>query len=230
MDLNNSFTIAGDVEEVWRFILAPENLAPCMPGAELVEVIDDRNWRGRVKVKFGPVALAFDGTIEVLEQDDLGHRLTLHGAGKDGRGRGAATTDVRVDLDAGVEPGTTRVSVVQDMTVSGQIAQFGRGMIADVTEAMTKQFAARLEAALLSQRTAPDEGVLPAAAAGSAAGAVTGDAGSAGVSTGLASPASAQAPSDNAVSGFRMIWLVCVSLLKSLRNLVPGARGRRGSA
>ncbi len=229
MDLNNSFTIAGDVEEVWRFILAPENLAPCMPGAELVEVIDDRNWRGRVKVKFGPVALAFDGTIEVLEQDDLGHRLTLHGAGKDGRGRGAATTDVRVDLDAGVEPGTTLVSVVQDMTVSGQIAQFGRGMIADVTAAMTKQFAARLEAALLSQRTAPEE-VLPAAAAGSAAGAVTADAGSTGVKTGPASPASAQAPSDNAVSGFRMIRLVCVSLLKSLRNLVPGARGTRGSA
>ena len=229
MDLNNSFTIAGDVEEVWRFILAPENLAPCMPGAELVEVIDDRNWRGRVKVKFGPVALVFDGTIEVLEQDDLGHRLTLHGAGKDGRGRGAATTDVRVDLDAGVEPGTTLVSVVQDMTVSGQIAQFGRGMMADVTAAMTKQFAARLEAALLSQRTAP-EGVLPAAAAGSATGAVTGDAGLTAVRTGRASPASAQASSDNAVSGFRMIWLVCVSLLKSLRNLVPGARGTRGSA
>jgi len=229
VDLNNSFTIAGDVEEVWRFILAPENLAPCMPGAELVEVIDERNWRGRVKVKFGPVALAFDGAIEVLEQDDQSHRLTLHGAGKDGRGRGAATTDVRVDLDAGVEPGTTLVSVVQDMTVSGQIAQFGRGMMADVTAAMTKQFAARLEDALLSQRSAP-EGVLPAAAAGSAAGADTGDAGPAGARTGLASPAAAPAPADNAVSGFRMIWLVCVSLLKSLRNLVPGAKGARGSA
>ncbi|MFC7510599.1 SRPBCC family protein [Streptomyces thermocarboxydus] len=117
-------------------------------GAELVETVDDKNWRGRLKIKFGPVAMAFEGTVEMVERDDAERRMMLRGAGKDQRGRGNASADIHVVVEPGPQPDTTSVSVFTDLKVSGQIAQFGRGMMQDVSEQMTKKFAHSLQARL----------------------------------------------------------------------------------
>lgn len=86
MQLQNSFVVSSPVDKAWDFFLDVENIVPCMPGAELVETVDDKNWRGRLKIKFGPVAMAFEGTVEMVERDDAERRMMLRGAGKDQRG------------------------------------------------------------------------------------------------------------------------------------------------
>ena len=155
MKLENSFVVSSPVDRAWEYLLDVENIAPCMPGAELTETIDERNWRGRLKIKFGPVAMAFEGKIEMVERDDVTRQLRLRGAGKDQRGRGSASADIHVAVEPGAEPDTTSVSVLSDLKVSGQIAQFGRSMIQDVSEQMTKKFADSLQTQL--QPPAPVE-------------------------------------------------------------------------
>jgi carbon monoxide dehydrogenase subunit G len=222
MELQNSFTVSGDPAQVWEYLLAVENLVPCMPGAELLETVDDTHWRGRLKIKFGPVALAFAGDVAMVERDDAGRRLRLQGAGKDKSGRGSATADIAVAVLAGAEPGTTTVEIVQDLKVAGQIASFGRGMIADVSKTMTKQFADRLEARLTAGRDVPAQVAGPAArpqgpeqVAATAAAPVA------------AAPRVVTPPEQDAgLSGFRIAWVILAGFTRRFGQLVTGRRKR----
>jgi len=94
MLIENEFTVATPVDELWAFLLDVERIAPCMPGAELTETIDERSWKGKVNVKFGPVALSFAGTVEMTERDDAAHRAVLHAKGMEQKGKGAAKATV----------------------------------------------------------------------------------------------------------------------------------------
>jgi carbon monoxide dehydrogenase subunit G len=110
--VQNSFTVTADPQTVWVHLLEVENLVPCKPGAELVETVDDTHWRGRLKIKFGPVALAFSGDVAMVERDDEPRRLRLTGAGKDNGGRGSASADVVVAVVPGARtPEETAVSI-----------------------------------------------------------------------------------------------------------------------
>jgi hypothetical protein len=228
MELRNSFTVSGEPEQVWAHLVEVENLVPCMPGAELVETVDDTHWRGRLKIKFGPVALAFSGDVEMVERDDEARSLRLTGAGKDKGGRGSASADVAVAVVPGPAVGTTTVDIVQDLKVSGQIASFGRGMIADVSKSMTKQFAGRLETQLLAGPEAVEE---PAAvASGPAAGphAVQQEAGApaprpAGTVAGPSAPRHSR-QDDGGLSGFRIVWVVLAGFARRFARLVTGRR------
>lgn len=148
MQLNNQFSVSADPAQVWDHLQDVENLVPCMPGAQLLETVDDSSWKGKMQVKLGPVALNFQGVVERTFVDDEQRTMRLRGSGKDQKGKGAATADVEVRVTPG--EGETRVTVVQDLRIQGQIAQFGRGMMQDISSQMTDQFASCLERTLLT--------------------------------------------------------------------------------
>jgi carbon monoxide dehydrogenase subunit G len=137
--LENSFEVAASIDEVWPYLLDVEKVVVCMPGAELTETIDEDNYKGRIKIRLGPVSLAFAGTVTVAERDDAQHRVVLKGSGMEQRGKGRAS--VSVTATAEESPGGTNVQIVQDLQIQGQIASMSRGMMNDVTAKLTKQFA-----------------------------------------------------------------------------------------
>jgi carbon monoxide dehydrogenase subunit G len=218
MELQNSFTVTADPQTVWAHLLEVENLVPCMPGAELVETVDDTHWRGKLKIKFGPVALAFSGDVAMVERDDEQRRLRLTGAGKDKGGRGSASADVLVAVVPGPAQGSSTVEIVQDLKVGGQIASFGRGMIADVSKTMTKQFADRLEARLTAdQEPIATGGPAPLHAAGARAAAATA----------LRMPPPREVHGDGAaLSGFRIVWVVLAGFARRIGRRLTGRRAQ----
>src|SRR5262245_19989362 len=131
MLITNDFEVTAPVEQVWRYLLDVPRMAPNLPGTELTEIIDDDRYRGRVSVRLGPVSLRFVGLARITERDEAGHRVVLDAAGAEERGKGQASMLLTATL-AKSDNGT-RVTVVQDLRIAGAAAQFGRGMITDVT-------------------------------------------------------------------------------------------------
>ena len=121
-----------------------------MPGGQLTDVVDDDNFKGKVAVKLGPVSLSFAGTVKVTERDDAEHRIVLKAQGMEQRGKGSASAVVTAWAEA--RDGGTQVKYSQDITVTGAVAQFSRGMMQDVSGRLTKQFADCLNASLSSEQ------------------------------------------------------------------------------
>jgi len=144
MLIENAFDVSAPIDHVWSHLLDVEKVVPCMPGAELTETIDDRNWKGKVTIKLGPVSLAFAGKVTMEELDEAGHRAVLKASGMEQRGKGAASATITSTLEEA--PEGTRVKIVQDLRVSGQAAQFSRGMMQDVSNRLTREFADCLQA------------------------------------------------------------------------------------
>ncbi|MGH2540326.1 MAG: SRPBCC family protein [Actinomycetota bacterium] len=145
MLIENEFTVATPVDELWAFLLDVERIAPCMPGAELTETIDERNFKGKVNMKFGPVALSFAGTVEMTERDDAAHRAVLHARGMEQKGKGAANATVTSWLEPATE-GQTTVKMTADIALTGAAAQLSRGLLPEISKKLTQQFADCLEA------------------------------------------------------------------------------------
>ncbi|GAA3456936.1 SRPBCC family protein [Dactylosporangium matsuzakiense] len=138
MQLENSFTVPVPVDQAWAVLLDIERIAPCMPGATLTAVEGD-DFTGTVKVKLGPVSLTFKGTGKFVERDEAAHRVVISANGADSRGGGTARATVTATLaGAGDE---TQVNVSTDLDVTGKAAQFGRGLIGDVSGRLIGQFA-----------------------------------------------------------------------------------------
>jgi carbon monoxide dehydrogenase subunit G len=148
--IEDSFTVKTPVDEMWAVLHDVEQLAPCLPGAELTEVVDDKTWKGKVHVKFGPVQMAFSGTVVMDERDDVAHRAKLSAKGTEQRGKGAATAKVESWLEPAGDEGTT-VHIKSDITITGAAAQLSRGLLPEVSKLLTKQFAACLEAKFQEQ-------------------------------------------------------------------------------
>ena len=135
MLIENEFTVATPVDDLWAYLLDVERIAPCMPGAELTETVDDRHWKGKVNVKFGPVALSFAGTVEMTERDDEAHRAVLRAKGMEQKGKGAANATVTSWLEPAAD-GETTVKMTADIALTGAAAQLSRGAAArDLEEA-----------------------------------------------------------------------------------------------
>jgi len=147
MKIEDQFRVDVPIEEAWRVLLDVERIAPCMPGAQLQEIEGDE-YRGVVKVKVGPITAQYKGAARILEADEDARRIVLKGEGRDTRGQGNASATVTVLL---AEDGTgTQVSVDTDLNVTGKVAQFGRGVMADVSSKLLGQFVACLESNVLS--------------------------------------------------------------------------------
>jgi len=138
MELEHEFTVPVPAEEAWRVLLDIERVAPCMPGATL-EAVEGEEFRGRVKVKVGPIQVTYTGTARFIEKDDTKHRAVIEARGKEARGSGTATMTVTAQLHA--QNGSTRVMAVTDLAITGRPAQFGRGVLAEVGGKIIGQFA-----------------------------------------------------------------------------------------
>ena len=153
MELHNSFTVAADIETAWLVLLDVPRIAPCMPGAELTEVVDDHHFRGTAKLRVGPVQLSFAGEAELLDVDPASHTARLSAGGNDSKGRGAAQADVTFALVD--EGGHTRVDIATDLKLSGAVAQYGRaaGLINELAAQIIADFANNLEGQLSAAAT-----------------------------------------------------------------------------
>jgi len=144
MLIKNEFEVAEPVETVWQFFENIPQVAACLPGAELTEDLGDDRYKGKVAVRMGPVRLQFAGTADITERDEAAKRVVVHASGADERGRGQASMAVTATL-ARTGRGTTKVGVVQDLQLSGAAAQYGRGMISDVSAVLMRDFAANMQ-------------------------------------------------------------------------------------
>ena len=153
MELTNDFEVLAPIERVWAIFNDIERITPCLPGAQLLEVEGDE-FRGVVKVKVGPITAQYQGPAVFVERDAAAHRVVIRGEGRDTRGSGNASADITAQLQA--TEGGTRVTVGTDLKVTGKAAQFGRGVMADVSKKLMGQFAENL-----SDLIASDVGELP---------------------------------------------------------------------
>lgn len=142
MKIEDSFRVDVGVDEAWKVLLDVERIAPCMPGAQLTEVEGDE-YRGTVKVKVGPITAQYKGAAEIVEADEAGHRVVLKAAGRDTRGQGNASATVTATLAP--DGDGTIVHIDTDLNITGKVAQFGRGVLADVSSKLMGQFVENLE-------------------------------------------------------------------------------------
>jgi carbon monoxide dehydrogenase subunit G len=154
--IENEFTSPAPVDHLWAHLLNVERVAPCMPGAELTETIDDRNWKGKVLMKLGPVSLSFAGSVSMDERDDVGHRVVLHAKGMEQKGKGAANAVVTSWLEPG--DGVTTVKMHADITLTGAVAQLSRGLLPDISKKLTQQFADCLQTSMAASEAADAPG------------------------------------------------------------------------
>ncbi|GAA1678121.1 SRPBCC family protein [Fodinicola feengrottensis] len=152
MELEHEFSVPAPIDVVWKALTDPEKVAPCMPGATLTEV-DGKSFAGNVKVKLGPISLLYKGTGEFVEIDDAAHKAVIKASGKDSKGNGTAAATITVTL---TEDGkATKATSTTDLNVTGRPAQFGRGLIKDVSDRLLGQFADALAKRLGDEPAAP---------------------------------------------------------------------------
>jgi carbon monoxide dehydrogenase subunit G len=146
VELNNEFRVAVPAAKTWQVLTDVERVAPCIPGAQLLSVEGD-DFTGAVKVKVGPITVSYSGDASFQEKDEAAKRVVIKASGKETRGNGNAAALVTAHLKD--EGDATHVVITTDLTISGKAAQFGRGVLADVSTNLIGQFARNLEAELL---------------------------------------------------------------------------------
>lgn len=185
MKFSNNFEVALPPDRAWNILLDIQRIAPCMPGAELTEVVDDRTYRGKVAVRIGPVALSFAGTAQFEQIDEANRSAVVRAQGSDSKGRGGASALVGFKLEPSIKG--TKVVIDTDLNLTGTVAQYGRasGVVQSIAGQLIGQFAASLEKMVIEQQPTSasnlDEGASPQQ---------------------LAAPA----PAKNEISGFSLVF------------------------
>jgi hypothetical protein len=148
VQIRNTLEVPMPPDEAWSFLMNIPSTVPCFPGAELVETIDENNYKGRVTVKLGPLTMVFNGKLRIEERDDAGHAATVRATWAEAKGRGNATTITRFAMSAR-ETGTA-IELDTDVQLAGQVAQYGRGtgMISDISKQLVSRFAENLRASI----------------------------------------------------------------------------------
>jgi carbon monoxide dehydrogenase subunit G len=157
MDLNHEFVVNVPVAEAWVILTDLERIAPCLPGAQLTEIEGD-TYRGQVKIKVGPILAQFKGQASFVSRDDVAHKASLKGEGRDTTGKGNASAIITAELTS-VTPTSTKCAVHTELSISGKVAQFGRGALADVSDKLLAQFSENLNQ-LISAAPAPSAPVV----------------------------------------------------------------------
>ena len=162
MIITSDFEVAEPVDKVWKFFDNIPQVASCLPGAELTKDLGDDKYEGRVAIRMGPVRMQFVGTADITERDNAARHIVVHAAGADEKGRGQAAMIVTATLTRAGRG--TKVAVAQDLQLSGAAAQYGRGMISDVSSVLMRDFATNMQDRI--QRIERGESVEQLAAAG----------------------------------------------------------------
>jgi uncharacterized protein len=140
MQLENSFTVGAPPERVFAYLLDVNKIVGCVPGAELSEVVDPSTFKGKVKIKVGPITVAYNGTARIADRDDANHAATLEADGRETTGPGSARAKARMTVEA--QGSGSIVKIVTDYSVAGRVAQFGRGVMEDVSRRIVNDMAA----------------------------------------------------------------------------------------
>jgi len=151
MDLHHEFTVPVPATEAWKILTDLERLAPCLPGAQLTEIEGDI-YRGQVKLKVGPILAQFKGQASFVSRDDTNFRASLKAEGRDTGGKGNASATITAQLFA-VDAASAKCTVDTQLNISGKVAQFGRGALADVSDKLLLQFVDNLNKLIASQPT-----------------------------------------------------------------------------
>lgn len=198
VSLKKVFPLDGTIDSAWAQLQDIESVASCMPGAEITEKVDESNYKGKVKVKLGPVTVAFSGTIEVQSIDGGERRLHLIASGKDSKGTSSAIMDLTANIETHETSGCALAGDA-DVTVNGKLANFGGRMMTQVADQILQQFADNFSARL--PQGGADQG-------GSAANDAAPSQESAG--------GGAAAEPSNELNGFKFAWSVMVNMIKSM--------------
>jgi carbon monoxide dehydrogenase subunit G len=161
MDLNHEFVVNVPVDQAWQILTDLERIAPCLPGAQLTEVEGD-TYRGQVKIKVGPILAQFKGQASFVSRDDSAHKATLKGEGRDTTGKGNASAMITAELTS-ISPTSTKCTVHTDLSISGKVAQFGRGALADVSDKLLAQFSENLNQLISSSPAIAEPAAVAAA-------------------------------------------------------------------
>jgi carbon monoxide dehydrogenase subunit G len=223
MQFTNEFDVSLPPEQAWPLLMDVERIVPCMPGAELIEIIDDKTFKGKVGVKLGPVALVFVCNAVFEEVDNTAYKARIKAAGSDSKGRGNANTLIKFGLQPSAKG--SRVIIDTDLTLSGAVAQYGRGvgMIQTVANQIISQFSKNLEAQISEIRQAEATSapaVDGAAAASGAAAAPAAAPGADGAAAPAPRPVRAPQPA-KPISGFSLIF---ASLWAMVRGWFGGSQ------
>ena len=208
MLIQNEFTVAAPIDFLWSYLLDVEKIAPCMPGAELTEIVDDHNWKGRLNAKFGPVSMSFAGTVTIESRDDTAHRVVLSAKGMEQKGKGAANAKVTSWLEPGPTEGVTTVKMEADITLTGAAAQLSRGLLPEISKKLTQNFADCLQESMAAEQTTREGDAAAAATAG------------AGAAAAPASPVVAK-PVGGIGLGIAAIWSIIANFFRKLFGLKP---------
>jgi uncharacterized protein len=149
MEFTNSFSVKAPIDRVWVVMISAEEVAPCVPGAQITEAIDGTHYKGTVKVKLGAVQMTYRGELE-MQPDEASHTIVLTAKGTETRGSGGASGVITNRLSE-PEPGVTHVEIHSRVDVTGRVAQFGRGIMQDVANRLIREFAKCLESKLSPQ-------------------------------------------------------------------------------
>src|SRR3954466_3497567 len=160
MKFENTFAVDAPIDEVYTTLLDVERVAPCVPGAEVLEKTGDNAYQVAIKVRVGPISMTYRGNVEIVERDDADHRAVMRARARETRGQG--TADARVDLNLEQEGPTTKGTMTADVQLAGRAAAMGRGVIQDVSAKIVSTFAQNLET-MLAGGPAPAEAEAPAA-------------------------------------------------------------------
>ncbi|HVT68389.1 MAG TPA: SRPBCC family protein [Trebonia sp.] len=214
IELDNSFTVPVPPEKAWDVLLDVERIAPCMPGASVLSISDDGNEiEGQVKVKLGPLSLSYKGTAKFTEKDQASHTIAIEASGKETRGAGTASANVRASLKA-AEAASTLVAIHTSLNVTGRPAQFGRSLLPEVSGKLIAQFAANLEALIAADNS-------PAATSGETAAPESG--GTAAGSSGEAAPAAAKLAAAPAIKQEEQLNAFTFVVIPILKRVLPVA-------
>ena len=153
MELNHSFTVNQPIAETWQILTDLERIAPCLPGAQLEEVHGEV-YKGGVKIKVGPITAQFKGEAQFEERNDTDFKAVLKASGRDTGGKGNASATITAQLTP-VDATSTTCNLLTDLSITGKVAQFGRGALADVSEKLLAQFSDNLNELIKTQGAAP---------------------------------------------------------------------------
>jgi uncharacterized protein len=167
MEFDNTFTVTAPIDEVWGAVLDVERVAPCVPGAQVLEQTGDNTYKVAIKVKLGPISMVYTGDVEVVEQDPEARRAVMSAKARESRGQG--TADARVEMRLSHDNGTTHGAIHTDVAISGRAAAMGQGIIADVSARLIDTFAVNLAQMLAAEQPGvpepPGPGAVPPEAA-----------------------------------------------------------------
>ena len=195
MQLENSFSVNASPDRVFAYLLDVNKVVGCVPGAELVETVDASTFKGKVKVKVGPITVAYSGTARIAERDDAARSATLEAEGRETTGPGSARAKAHMHVEA--DGSMSTVKIVTEYSIAGRVAQFGRGVMEDVSRRIVNDMATCIKANVEGQSAAPPQPSAPM---------VEGDAPPAATPQAAAAPVATAKPINAITLFFQVLW------------------------